>query len=86
MADCNHLGRIDKDLPCPEPACAAGVEGRALVVPTLPDDGPFSEAAQPFTTQTFARVHLVDRQLGRYWRWGGIEGPVYIPRMEHAHA
>jgi hypothetical protein len=67
---CRHLGRIDKELPCPELRCHDAVPGRALVVPIELDE-------LSFITIALKRVVFVDRLLGRYVRWDAVEGPVH---------
>lgn len=66
---CHHPGRIAKELPCPELRCKDAIFGRVLVVPIEPDE-------LSFTTKALTRVVFVDKTLGRYFRWDGIEGPV----------
>lgn len=71
---CGHYGRIAKDLPCPEPLCAASTPGSALIVPALAE----TDGGWVFATLRLERLCLIDRRLGAYWRWDLVEGPVNI--------
>jgi hypothetical protein len=78
---CNHLGRIEKYLPCPDPSCPEGIGGTKLVVPSTRLTGTGWE----YWESEYERQRVVDARLrdGGYWRW---DGPTPRRHEEGQHA
>jgi hypothetical protein len=75
---CEHVGRIEKDLPCPDPDCPdAGPRiGTEMHVPEIHKNIETQE--RELGVSVYRRQRIIDVRLhgGGYWRW---DGPEYRP-------